>query len=141
MEPAELDVLGLREQLFHERVRECLICTLLFASLYILCHFIITHFKKHADFTTGNRLGPHSWLWLPLLARDGCPRPPARPGSSALGLVLGGSSSSSPTSPWSSSCPSHISSPRLRASRDPRRYQLPGPSPPPPPPAVPPAPC
>ncbi|XP_032641458.1 protein LMBR1L isoform X2 [Chelonoidis abingdonii] len=52
MEPAELDVLGLREQLFHERVRECLICTLLFASLYILCHFIITHFKKHADFTT-----------------------------------------------------------------------------------------
>ncbi|XP_050780885.1 protein LMBR1L isoform X2 [Gopherus flavomarginatus] len=52
MEPAELDVLGLREQLFHERVRECLICTLLFASLYILCHFIITRFKKHADFTT-----------------------------------------------------------------------------------------
>ncbi|KAG6927337.1 limb development membrane protein 1 like [Chelydra serpentina] len=51
MEPAELDVLGLREQLFHERVRECLICTLLFASLYILCHFVITHFKKHADFT------------------------------------------------------------------------------------------
>uniref|UniRef100_A0A452HEP9 Uncharacterized protein n=1 Tax=Gopherus agassizii TaxID=38772 RepID=A0A452HEP9_9SAUR len=52
MEPAELDVLGLREQLFHERVREWLICTLLFASLYILCHFIITRFKKHADFTT-----------------------------------------------------------------------------------------
>ncbi|NXL06490.1 LMBRL protein, partial [Mesembrinibis cayennensis] len=26
------------------------ICTLLFASLYILCHFIITHFKKHTDF-------------------------------------------------------------------------------------------
>ncbi|XP_023966191.2 protein LMBR1L isoform X2 [Chrysemys picta bellii] len=52
MEPAELDVLGLREQLFHERVRECLICTLLFASLYILCHFIITRFKKHADFST-----------------------------------------------------------------------------------------
>uniref|UniRef100_A0A8C3TBG4 Uncharacterized protein n=1 Tax=Chelydra serpentina TaxID=8475 RepID=A0A8C3TBG4_CHESE len=25
MEPAELDVLGLREQLFHERVRECLV--------------------------------------------------------------------------------------------------------------------
>ncbi|XP_067385980.1 protein LMBR1L isoform X2 [Emydura macquarii macquarii] len=52
MEPAEHDVLGLREQLFHERVRECLICTLLFASLYILCHLLITHFKKHADFAT-----------------------------------------------------------------------------------------
>ncbi|KFW11553.1 Protein LMBR1L, partial [Eurypyga helias] len=26
------------------------ICALLFASLYILCHFIITHFKKHTDF-------------------------------------------------------------------------------------------
>ncbi|KFQ44243.1 Protein LMBR1L, partial [Nestor notabilis] len=25
------------------------ICTLLFASLYILCHFIITHFKQHTD--------------------------------------------------------------------------------------------
>ncbi|CAM5124136.1 unnamed protein product [Natator depressus] len=52
MEPAELDVLGLREQLFHERVRECLICTLLFASLYILSHFVITCFKKHTDFAT-----------------------------------------------------------------------------------------
>ncbi|XP_064354618.1 protein LMBR1L isoform X10 [Dromaius novaehollandiae] len=27
------------------------ICALLFASLYVLCHFIITHFKKHTDFT------------------------------------------------------------------------------------------
>ncbi|NWJ11694.1 LMBRL protein, partial [Crypturellus undulatus] len=26
------------------------ICTLLFVSLYLLCHFIITHFKKHTDF-------------------------------------------------------------------------------------------
>ncbi|NXW11849.1 LMBRL protein, partial [Fregetta grallaria] len=50
MAPAELDALAVREQLFHERVRECIICTLLFASLYILCHFIITHFKKHTDF-------------------------------------------------------------------------------------------
>ncbi|KAF1569390.1 Protein LMBR1L, partial [Eudyptes schlegeli] len=50
MAPAEQDALAVREQLFHERVRECLICTLLFASLYILCHFIITHFKKHTDF-------------------------------------------------------------------------------------------
>uniref|UniRef100_A0A8C3UGA1 Protein LMBR1L n=1 Tax=Catharus ustulatus TaxID=91951 RepID=A0A8C3UGA1_CATUS len=31
------------------------ICALLFASLYILCHFIITHFKKHTDFTGGKR--------------------------------------------------------------------------------------
>uniref|UniRef100_A0A8D2QQL4 Limb development membrane protein 1 like n=1 Tax=Zosterops lateralis melanops TaxID=1220523 RepID=A0A8D2QQL4_ZOSLA len=33
------------------------ICALLFASLYILCHFIITHFKKHTDFTAGKRAG------------------------------------------------------------------------------------
>lgn len=33
------------------------ICALLFASLYILCHFIITHFKKHTDFTAGKRPG------------------------------------------------------------------------------------
>ncbi|NXU53800.1 LMBRL protein, partial [Turnix velox] len=51
MAGAEQDALALREQLFHERVRECIICALLFASLYILCHFVITHFKKHTDFT------------------------------------------------------------------------------------------
>ncbi|NXW93593.1 LMBRL protein, partial [Alopecoenas beccarii] len=51
MAPAEQDALAVREQLFHQRVRECIICALLFASLYILCHFIITHFKKHTDFT------------------------------------------------------------------------------------------
>ncbi|XP_062366945.1 protein LMBR1L isoform X5 [Cinclus cinclus] len=51
MAPVEPDALAVREQLFHERVRECIICALLFASLYILCHFIITHFKKHTDFT------------------------------------------------------------------------------------------
>ncbi|KAM6106290.1 LOW QUALITY PROTEIN: protein LMBR1L [Pterocles gutturalis] len=50
MGPGEQDALAVREQLFHERVRECIICALLFASLYILCHFIITHFKKHTDF-------------------------------------------------------------------------------------------
>lgn len=33
------------------------ICALLFVSLYILCHFIITHFKKHTDFTAGRRAG------------------------------------------------------------------------------------
>uniref|UniRef100_A0A663EFJ8 Limb development membrane protein 1 like n=1 Tax=Aquila chrysaetos chrysaetos TaxID=223781 RepID=A0A663EFJ8_AQUCH len=30
------------------------ICALLFVSLYILCHFIITHFKKHTDFTAAD---------------------------------------------------------------------------------------
>ncbi|NXD17694.1 LMBRL protein, partial [Nothocercus nigrocapillus] len=50
MGPAEHDALAVREQLFHERVRESLICTLLFVSLYLLCHFIITCFKKHTDF-------------------------------------------------------------------------------------------
>uniref|UniRef100_A0A8C9FZG1 Limb development membrane protein 1 like n=1 Tax=Pavo cristatus TaxID=9049 RepID=A0A8C9FZG1_PAVCR len=48
--PSRLDALAVREQLFHERIRECLICALLFASLYILCHFIIRHFKKQTDF-------------------------------------------------------------------------------------------
>lgn len=39
-------------------VHFCLqICALLFVSLYILCHFIITHFKKHTDFTAGRRAG------------------------------------------------------------------------------------
>lgn len=37
------------------------ICALLFASLYILCHFIITHFKKQTDFAAG-RGGS---IWLP----------------------------------------------------------------------------
>ncbi|NWX93719.1 LMBRL protein, partial [Nothoprocta ornata] len=50
MGAAEHDALAAREQLFHQRVRESLICTLLFISLYLLCHFIITHFKKHTDF-------------------------------------------------------------------------------------------
>ncbi|XP_052525750.1 protein LMBR1L isoform X4 [Tympanuchus pallidicinctus] len=50
MAPVELDALTVREQLFHERIRECLICALLFASLYILCHFVIRHFKKQTDF-------------------------------------------------------------------------------------------
>ncbi|NXA56845.1 LMBRL protein, partial [Nothocercus julius] len=50
MGPAEHDALAVRERLFHQRVRESLICTLLFVSLYLLCHFIITRFKKHTDF-------------------------------------------------------------------------------------------
>ncbi|XP_061871571.1 protein LMBR1L isoform X2 [Colius striatus] len=58
MAPVEQDALALQEQLFHARVRECIICALLFASLYILCHFIITHFKKHTDFVAGRAAPP-----------------------------------------------------------------------------------
>lgn len=32
------------------------ICALLFASLYILCHFVIRHFKKQTDFAAGRRI-------------------------------------------------------------------------------------
>ncbi|KAK2502623.1 hypothetical protein MC885_009482, partial [Smutsia gigantea] len=52
MEATDYEVLSVREQLFHERVRECIISTLLFATLYILCHIALTHFKKPAEFTT-----------------------------------------------------------------------------------------
>ncbi|XP_059575277.1 protein LMBR1L isoform X3 [Alligator mississippiensis] len=52
MEPGERDALSVRERLFHDWVRECLICALLFTSLYLLCHVVIARFKKHADFTT-----------------------------------------------------------------------------------------
>ncbi|KAK1344186.1 LOW QUALITY PROTEIN: hypothetical protein QTO34_014751 [Cnephaeus nilssonii] len=49
---ASREVLSVREQLFHKRVRECIISTVLFATLYILCHTTLTHFKKPAEFTT-----------------------------------------------------------------------------------------
>ncbi|XP_077870872.1 protein LMBR1L isoform X3 [Ictidomys tridecemlineatus] len=52
MEAADYEVLSVREQLFHERVRECIISILLFATLYILCHIFLTRFKKPAEFTT-----------------------------------------------------------------------------------------
>ncbi|XP_023411739.1 protein LMBR1L isoform X3 [Loxodonta africana] len=52
MEAADYEVLSVREQLFHERVRECIISALLFATLYILCHIALTRFKKPAEFTT-----------------------------------------------------------------------------------------
>ncbi|KAM5334515.1 protein LMBR1L isoform 1-T1 [Glossophaga mutica] len=52
MEAADYEVLSEREQLFHERVRECIISILLFATLYILCHIALTRFKKPAEFTT-----------------------------------------------------------------------------------------
>lgn len=46
----ETEDVTVREQLFHDRVRETIICVLLFICLYILSHFILTHFKKNAEF-------------------------------------------------------------------------------------------
>ncbi|XP_034028302.1 limb region 1 homolog-like protein [Thalassophryne amazonica] len=43
---------SLREQLFHNRVRETIICVLLFTCLYIVSYLILTHFKKTAEFVT-----------------------------------------------------------------------------------------
>ncbi|KAA0707172.1 Limb region 1 -like protein-like protein [Triplophysa tibetana] len=48
----ETEDVSVREQLFHDRVRETIICVLLFSCLYILSHLILTHFKKNADFVT-----------------------------------------------------------------------------------------
>ncbi|KAJ3587116.1 hypothetical protein NHX12_013506 [Muraenolepis orangiensis] len=48
----EGDDVSLREQLFHNRVRETIICVLLFTCLYIVSYFILTHFKKNAEFVT-----------------------------------------------------------------------------------------
>ncbi|XP_048874065.1 limb region 1 homolog-like protein [Brienomyrus brachyistius] len=46
----EADDVSVREQMFHDRVREIIICILLFVCLYIVSHLIITHFKKSAEF-------------------------------------------------------------------------------------------
>eukprot|EP00066_Takifugu_rubripes_P001721 XP_003963125.1 PREDICTED: protein LMBR1L [Takifugu rubripes] len=48
----ETDDVSVREQLFHNRVRETIICVLLFTCLYIVCYLILTHFKKTAEFVT-----------------------------------------------------------------------------------------
>ncbi|KAK6303239.1 limb region 1 homolog-like protein isoform X2 [Coregonus clupeaformis] len=48
----EVDDVSVREQLFHNRVRETFICVLLFTCLYILSYLILTHFKKNADYVT-----------------------------------------------------------------------------------------
>uniref|UniRef100_A0AAY4EKI0 Uncharacterized protein n=1 Tax=Denticeps clupeoides TaxID=299321 RepID=A0AAY4EKI0_9TELE len=48
----EADDVSVREQLFHDRVRETVICVLLFVYLYILSYFILTYFKKNAEFVT-----------------------------------------------------------------------------------------
>lgn len=62
--PNEVSV---REQLFHDRVRETIICVLLFVCLYIVSYLVITHYKKNSEFTiddsedaTVNRIA----LWL-----------------------------------------------------------------------------
>ncbi|KAJ8258967.1 hypothetical protein COCON_G00179790 [Conger conger] len=46
----EADDVSIREQIFHDRVRETLICVLLFACLYIASFFIVSHYRKNADF-------------------------------------------------------------------------------------------
>ncbi|XP_053172900.1 limb region 1 homolog-like protein [Scomber japonicus] len=48
----ETDDVSVREQLFHNRVRETIICVLLFSCLYMVCYLILTHFKKTAEFIT-----------------------------------------------------------------------------------------
>ncbi|KAM6925184.1 limb region 1 homolog-like protein [Xenentodon cancila] len=48
----ETDDVSVREQLFHNRVRETIICVLLFTCLYMVCYLILTHFKKTAEFVT-----------------------------------------------------------------------------------------
>lgn len=50
----EADDVTLREQLFHDQVRESIICTLLLVFLYMLSYGIITKFKKNADFAAVN---------------------------------------------------------------------------------------
>ncbi|XP_029060291.1 protein LMBR1L isoform X2 [Monodon monoceros] len=73
MEAADYEVLSVREQLFHEKIS-----TLLFATLYILCHIALTRFKKPAEFTTGDRREQESTLrprWPPELHTDGLPPP------------------------------------------------------------------
>nr|XP_032815929.1 uncharacterized protein LOC116945583 isoform X1 [Petromyzon marinus] len=48
------DDVALREQKFHNRVREWVICFLLFTFLYITSYLIITRFKKRTDFILGD---------------------------------------------------------------------------------------
>nr|KAF6495623.1 limb development membrane protein 1 like [Rousettus aegyptiacus] len=140
MEAADYEVLSVREQLFHERVRECIISTLLFATLYILCHIALTHFKKPAEFTTGLSSAPLPWRF-PWVLSCSCPSPSSatRCCSHCLGTTTSSGSTapssmvcgswqasgilffSSPTCPLSSSCPLRTSSLSLRASLAPER--------------------
>uniref|UniRef100_A0A8D0DGM6 Limb development membrane protein 1-like n=1 Tax=Sander lucioperca TaxID=283035 RepID=A0A8D0DGM6_SANLU len=59
----ETDDVSVREQLFHNRVRETIICVLLFTCLYMVSYLILTHFKKTAEFVTGEFLD-FDKLWL-----------------------------------------------------------------------------
>ncbi|XP_018409489.1 PREDICTED: limb region 1 protein homolog [Nanorana parkeri] len=45
----EEDEVTIREQNFHSQVRECIICFLMFAILYIVSYFFITQYKRKAD--------------------------------------------------------------------------------------------
>ncbi|XP_063308739.1 limb region 1 protein homolog [Pelobates fuscus] len=45
----EEDEVTIWEQNFHSQVRECIICFLMFAILYIMSFFIITRYKRKAD--------------------------------------------------------------------------------------------
>uniref|UniRef100_A0A8C8Z0K0 Limb development membrane protein 1 like n=1 Tax=Prolemur simus TaxID=1328070 RepID=A0A8C8Z0K0_PROSS len=139
MEAADYEVLSVREQLFHERVRECIISTLLFATLYILCHIFLTRFKKPAEFTTGLSCAPLPWRspWV-LSCSSLSPSSATRCCSHSLGTITssgsmapsstasGTSFFSSPTYPSSFSCPSLTSSPSLRASLAPERVSWAG---------------
>ncbi|CAB1315027.1 unnamed protein product [Coregonus sp. 'balchen'] len=44
---------SVREQLFHDRVRETIIRVLLFIGLYIISYLVITHYKRNTEFTIG----------------------------------------------------------------------------------------
>ncbi|XP_034551195.1 limb region 1 homolog-like protein [Notolabrus celidotus] len=48
----ETEDVSVREQLFHNRVRETIICVLLFTCLYMVSYLILTHFRKAAEFVT-----------------------------------------------------------------------------------------
>ncbi|KAJ8403969.1 hypothetical protein AAFF_G00343190 [Aldrovandia affinis] len=63
----EADDVSIREQIFHDRVRETIISVLLFVCLYIVSYFVVTHYKRNAEFiaddnedATVNRIA----LWL-----------------------------------------------------------------------------
>ncbi|XP_072105163.1 limb region 1 homolog-like protein isoform X3 [Mobula birostris] len=49
------DDVVIRTQLFHNQVRECIICSLLFITLYILSYLVIDRFKKNTDFTADSK--------------------------------------------------------------------------------------
>ncbi|XP_062321534.1 limb region 1 homolog-like protein isoform X1 [Osmerus eperlanus] len=61
------DEVSVREQIFHDRVRETIICVLFFVCLYFVSYLVITYYKKNSEFpiddsedATVNRIA----LWL-----------------------------------------------------------------------------